>query len=484
MTLFMKIISFGVTNNEGRLAIRHASCVKCCSSQHVLWFALAAVAAACLPCEALHGQPDELSQSVLPADYSCSLCHRKGGELWAETTPIAEEKDLVDDIHWQKGLRCHDCHGGSPTLDDFKNHRDDPDFRPSRSPADIPSFCGHCHSSIETMRKYNPSARTDQEAEYWTSGHGRRLKASLEGENPQPDQAVATCTSCHGRHGILAVNNVNSPVYPTRVAETCSVCHSNEQFMAGRTYNGRPLGHDQFELWRRSVHGQALLDKGDLSAPACNDCHGNHGAMPPGVDSVANACGSCHGKIANLFAETSMKHKFEEVGLPGCATCHGNHLIAHPADEMLGMESGAFCFNCHNPENPKYGATLAGAEAARTMRRRLEQLKAEIEVAESKVREAELLGMEVRGPRFDLRQAFDALTNARTQVHSFKAGPMNAALDEGLTVTSDVLRRAEAALRDYTYRRLWLAASLVPILLVVILLVLYIRTLPPATTHS
>jgi hypothetical protein len=150
---------------------------------------------------------------------------------------------------------------------------------------------------------------------------------------------------------------------------------------------------------------------------------------------------------------------------------------------MLGMESGAFCFNCHNPENPKYGATLAGAETARTMRDRLEQLKETIQVAESKVREAELLGMEVRGPRFDLRQAFDALTNARTQVHSFKPGPMEAALNEGLAVTSDVLRRAEAALREYTYRRLWLAASLVPILLVVVLLVLYIRTLPPATSR-
>jgi predicted CXXCH cytochrome family protein len=484
MIAFMKMTKPRVTNNDGRSVIRRSSIVIRRWSRLVIGLGLSVAAVASLPAETLWGQPVDEGQSVLPADYSCSICHRKGGELWSETTPVVEEKDLVDDIHWQKGLRCHDCHGGSPTLDQFKNHRDDPDFRLLSSPADIPSFCGHCHSSIETMRKYNPSARTDQEAEYWTSGHGRRLKASLEGENPQPDQVVATCTSCHGRHGILAVNNVNSPVYPTRIAETCSGCHSNEQLMAGRTYNNHPLRHDQFQLWRQSVHGRALLEEGDLSAPACNDCHGNHGAMPPGVDSVANACGTCHGKIANLFAQTRMRHKFEEVGLPGCATCHGNHLIVHPEDEMLGMESSAFCFNCHNPENPKYGATLVGAATAGTMRDRLEQLKEAIKAAESKVREAELLGMEVRGPRFDLRQAFDSLTNARTQVHSFKPAPMEAALNEGLTVTSDVLRRAEAALREYSYRRLWLAASLVPILLVVILLVLYIRTLPPATTHS
>jgi predicted CXXCH cytochrome family protein len=439
---------------------------------------LLAAACCCLPDRLAWTQPAEEENAVLPADYSCSLCHRKGGELWSETTPIAEEKDLVDDIHWQKGLRCHDCHGGSPNLSEFKNHREDPTFRQIRTAADIPAFCGHCHSNIETMRRFNPSARTDQEAEYWTSGHGRRLKATSPEEGAEPQVAVATCVDCHGRHGILAVANVNSPVFPAHVAETCARCHADEKLMADRTYNDRPLGHDQYEQWRQSVHGRALLDKGDLSAPACNDCHGNHGAMPPGVDSVANACGTCHGKIATLFAETRMKHKFEDAGLPGCATCHGNHLIAHPDDQMLGTAQSAVCFRCHNPENPQYGATLAGGEQAQAMRGRLEQLKRGIDAAERTVRQAERLGMEVRGPRFDLRQAFDALTNARTLVHSFKPEPIGAALDEGLRVTSDVERRAQDALREYTYRRWWLAASLVPILVVVALLLLYIRTLP------
>ena len=69
-------------------------------------------------------------------------------------------------------------------------------------------------------------------------------------------------------------------------------------------------------------------------------------------------------------------------------------------------------------------------------------------------------------------------------MHSFKPGPIGAVLYEGLNVTSDVQRRAEDALREYTYRRWWLAASLVPILLVVTILVLYIRTLPVPESHS
>jgi predicted CXXCH cytochrome family protein len=417
---------------------------------------------------------------ALPADYSCLLCHSERGDLWTPANTRAEESDLMDDIHWQKGLRCHDCHGGSPTLGQFQAHREDPTFRSVRSRADIPAFCGHCHSSIETMRRFAPSARTDQESEYWTSGHGRRLRASLAEENGFPDADVATCINCHGGHGIRAVKDVHSPVYPTRVAETCAVCHADVQRMAGRTYNERPLGHSQYEEWRRSVHGNALLERGDLSAPACNDCHGNHGAMPPGVDSVANACGTCHGKIANLFAETKMKHAFQEVGLPGCATCHQSHGIVSPQDEMLGMESSAVCLQCHNPEQPQYGATLAGGETARALRARLEELKREIDSAEQLVHEAERIGMEVRGPRFDLRLAFDALTNARTEVHSFKPGPMEAVLSEGLKVTADVKIGAEKALQEHTNRRIWLAASLLPILLVVLLLWLYIRALPVA----
>jgi predicted CXXCH cytochrome family protein len=417
----------------------------------------------------------------LPADYSCSLCHRKEGELWNESTPVTDESHLAADIHWQKGLHCHDCHGGAPALADFKNHRDDPTFRSVRSRADIPAFCGHCHSNIETMRRFAPSARIDQEAEYWTSGHGRRLKASIMEDASAPDSAVATCVDCHGGHGMLAVKNVNAPVYPTNVAQTCARCHADQAKMGGRNFNGRPLGHHQFDQWRRGVHGQALLEKGDLSAATCNDCHGNHGAMPPGVDSVANACGACHGKIAKLFAETRMKHKFEEVGLPGCATCHGTHETAQPGDEMLGMQANSVCARCHNPQNPQYGATVAGEVAARAMRERLDSLKAQITTCEALVRDAERLGMEVRGPRFDLRQAFDSLTNARTLVHSFKPAPLEEALGEGLKVTGEVETRARAALREHTSRRIWLAASLVPLLLVVALLVLYIRTLPLAS---
>ena len=92
--------------------------------------------------------------------------------------------------------------------------------------------------------------------------------------------------------------------------------------------------------------------------------------------------------------------------------------------------------------------------------------------------------MEVRGPRFDLRKAEMALTNARTQIHSFSLEPMNQTLTEGLQVTAEVQASAEHALGQYTYRRIWLAVSTLPILLVIVLLILYIRALPIPDTRT
>jgi predicted CXXCH cytochrome family protein len=426
---------------------------------------------------ASYGQKTDTGVPTLPADYSCFQCHKKGGDLWAEGMPVANEQALANDLHWKKGLLCHDCHGGSPTLDKFKNHRDDPTFRSVRSRELIPALCGHCHSNISFMRQYNPSARTDQETEYWTSGHGRKLKASVEGKDKVADPAVATCVDCHGGHGILAVKDPNSPVEPTHVAKTCARCHADEKHMADRKYNGRLIGTHQYEQWMKGVHAQAMYKKGDRSAPTCNDCHGNHAAMPPGLESVANACGMCHGKIAKLFNETRMRHKFGEAGLPGCATCHGAHETKEPSDSFLGMEDGAVCARCHNTKNPQYGATTAGAEAAKAMRSHLDHLKQEIDGAEKLVQEADRRGMEVRGPRYDLRQAFDSLTNARTLVHTFKPGSVEQAIDGGLGVTAKVKGMAELALQEHRNRRVWLAASLVPIFLVICLLLGYIRVL-------
>ncbi len=406
-----------------------------------------------------------------PATSGCLSCHADPERFEEKDRHfMVSEKDFAADYHWQRGLRCEDCHGGNPKGEEYADaHSQKDGFRAIKSPADVPGFCGRCHSDIEFMRKYKPSPRTDQVAEYWTSGHGKRLKESA-------DKKVATCVSCHGSHGIKAVEDLASPVYATNVATTCGKCHADTQRMAGVKHHDAPLPTNQLDLWQKSVHGVAMLKKGDVSAPTCNDCHGNHGAVPPEVGSVANACGTCHGKIAELFSGTRMKHQFEEVKLPGCATCHGYHDIHKPSDEMIGTDSAAVCAKCHN--DSRFGAPASGAKVAEGIRGKIEGLKSEIAVAEGMIADAERRGMEVRTSRFELVKARGALTNARSLVHTFSAKPVDEAVAVGRAVTDKVKLQANAAMDEYTARRVWLVWSLALILVVIGVLVVVIRRMP------
>jgi hypothetical protein len=305
---------------------------------------------------------------------SCEICH-SDAELFDEDFLAIVER-YRQDVHAAAGLGCHDCHGGNPapeTAEDLLLAKDEElaenPYRGAPLKADVPGFCGRCHSDPAYMRRFRPDLRVDQEQEYRTSFHGAALARG--------SAAAATCVDCHGHHGILAVADPNSPVYPTHVAETCKSCHSDPERMAGVTLaDGRALPTDQYARWRASVHAAALHDKADFSAPTCNDCHGNHGATPPGVDSIGFVCGQCHGREARLFRESGKHSGFEAhnelvegAGEEGCAachvepeapakltgvrsfsecaTCHGNHAIVRPTMAMLGPLPETPCAFCH-----------------------------------------------------------------------------------------------------------------------------------------
>ncbi len=256
---------------------------------------------------------------------SCMLCH---GELDDELS--APLRYWASDVHAKVDLGCEGCHGGDPSTDlaDDSDAAMDPakGFQPAPTRLQVAEFCARCHSDADFMKRFNPQARVDQLAEYRTSVHGIRNQAG--------DATPATCIDCHGVHGIRTVSSPTSPVYAANVPETCGRCHSDKEKMA-------PYGipTNQYEGYSRSMHAATLIERGDLAAPACNDCHGNHGAVPPGVKSVANVCGQCHGREANLFRQSAKKELFDEMGKGECAVCHGHHMILHPTPEMFHSES-------------------------------------------------------------------------------------------------------------------------------------------------
>jgi hypothetical protein len=251
---------------------------------------------------------------------SCVTCHRQ-----LEDEMLAPLESWDADVHAQAGLGCEGCHGGDPSpvlAEDIEAMAPERGFRSSPSRLQVADFCARCHSDLSFMRTFDPQARVDQLTEYRLSAHGIG--------NTHGDATPAVCTDCHGVHGIRPVDSPDSSVYPANVPGMCAGCHSDETKMA-------PYGTatDPYPQYVASVHGIALLERGDTAAPACNDCHGNHGAAPPGVSSVANVCGQCHGRESNLFRASFKKEIFDDMGVAECSVCHGHHLIEHPTPSLF-----------------------------------------------------------------------------------------------------------------------------------------------------
>lgn len=334
---------------------------------------------------------------------SCITCHGNADLLGEDMTQIVEQ--WRGGVHADVGFGCEDCHGGNPDpslAEDADTAMDrkfaENPFRGAPTRSNIPDFCGRCHSDPDFMKRFDPAARIDQEREYWTSQHGKALRLG--------DTKVATCVDCHGIHGILRASDTRAPVYPKRVVDTCGRCHGDPERMKGYTLpDGRPLPVDQPDRWRRSVHATAMFEKDDLSAPTCNDCHGNHGATPPGLQSIAFVCGQCHGREARLFRASAKQEGWRDHNemladagdercaacheppasnvtdvraFSECVTCHGNHSVIRPTVVMLGPLPETPCAFCHEPVGALAEAVPEPAARAANYRRVRDQLLDEL----------------------------------------------------------------------------------------------------------
>jgi predicted CXXCH cytochrome family protein len=211
-----------------------------------------------------------------------------------------------------------------------------------------------------------------------------------------------------------------------------------------------------------------IADRGDLSAPTCNDFHGNHGAAPPGISWVGNVCGQCHVVQAELFMKSAHAKIFVNIGTPGCATCHENHEIMEAKDEMLGLGEAAVCAGCHTAED-------AGGKTAARMREQIDALRTEYDKAHAILLKAERAGMEVSQAAFESKGAQDALVKAQAAVHAFTVEAVKKEAEPGLAIAAKGYERGVEALEELQFRRKGLAVSTVIILALIGGLVAKIR---------
>ncbi|MCL6546772.1 MAG: cytochrome c3 family protein [Bryobacteraceae bacterium] len=389
---------------------------------------------------------------ALGAKDSCLECH--SGLSGALQAPAVQ---MEHDVHARRGLGCTACHGGDPSSDD-------PQVSMSRargfvakpSRLAVPKLCARCHSDAALMHRFQPQPRVDQYAQYMTSIHGKRIASG--------DAAAAVCTDCHGTHGVRAVKDPLSPVHPLRLPETCGRCHADPKYMAKY---GIPT--NQLAEFRKSVHWEALEKRGDLSAPSCASCHGNHGATPPGVATVAAVCGTCHVVMQQLYDKSPHRPVFDAMGAAGCVVCHDHHAVFRSSPAMLSGPE-AVCSRCHD-------ATSAGGLAAAQMGSAIRRLNEALDRSRRILEDASRAGMEVSEAVMRTNDAAEALVKARVAVHAFDLKAVEQPVREGLAVAAETYQAGVDAMRERDRRRIGLGVSLIAILITMAGLWLTIRRL-------
>lgn len=362
--------------------------------------------------------------------------------------PRPPDAAFKDDVHAKAGLTCESCHGAKKADGGYA----------AIARVSIAPLCAKCHADAAYMKTFAPQVRVDQYAQYQTSVHGRQM---AKGET-----RVATCSDCHYAHGVVAVRDTRSPVAPPHVAQTCARCHADPARMTPLNRSPDIPGD-----WAQSVHAEALLKRGDSSAPTCSTCHGSHGATPPGAESVANVCAQCHVREAELFKKSKKADLFRSLGTGDCLTCHSNHRIEHPQASWIGLDDKAICTTCHDD-------TMPGAAAIKDVRRGFDDLQTRMAAAQEVLDRAETAGMLVEDGKLALHNAAEAHVRMRVLVHIFASPPFDDVLNEGVTAASQAHRVGTDAMSELQYRRRGLAVATLVILGFLATLFVKIRKLP------
>jgi len=216
--------------------------------------------------------------------------------------------------------------------------------------AHAPVACATCHQKHEdyphpasVAKPKCDSCHTEMAADYAKGVHGQ---AVAKGNQGAPD-----CATCHGAAHEIKVPT--SPAFRSAVPETCGMCHS-----------------DIAEQYKGSVHGSAI-SQGNMSAPVCSDCHGEHNIIAKGNENspvnarnIRDTCGQCHGNVLlskrlglptdRLTTFDASFHGLAAAGgsqsVANCASCHGVHNIlpsSSPKSMVNAKNLPQTCGKCH-----------------------------------------------------------------------------------------------------------------------------------------
>jgi predicted CXXCH cytochrome family protein len=217
---------------------------------------------------------------------------------------------------------------------------------------------------------------------------------------------------------------------------------------------------DPFADYSASVHGKALLEQGNLSAPGCARCHGAHGASPPGVGDIDKVCGQCHATTRTYFLEGPHKSAMDAAGLPECVSCHENHRILPAGIDRLD----SVCLSCHAKESKEVAVaakmkTLYGASSEELGRARL------------LVDQAAAIPLYVEDYRARLEEARSSLLEALPVMHALNVAHVEALTARARSIGHEVESELNGKIEGRKWRKIGLMVFWFYLLLTVAILV-------------
>ena len=352
--------------------------------------------------------------------YSCMVCH---GE---------QKVEYKESIHYKRRILCHDCHGGDPTsLDADISMSQRAGFLGKPTKKRLTFLCGNCHADRKRMKPFG--IPTHQLEDYKTSQHGIAL---FERNDPNP----ATCTDCHGTHQIFLADNPKSKVFPTNLPHTCAECHSDKELM-----DKYSLPSNTFQEYSQGIHGEFLLEKNDRSAPTCARCHGNHGALPPGVTEVEHVCGQCHLTAIDYFDQSPHLAAMKKKEMAQCISCHEHHFTRKVDISMLD----SVCTRCHQESSGAY-------KRGQQIKTLIVEAKEEIDEAQNLISEAKLKGVDVVEDEVGLERAKSNLLQAIPKIHALSLALVEDNTVQAKSIASDIKLRIHEVFESFRLRRVTL----------------------------
>jgi cytochrome b subunit of formate dehydrogenase len=347
--------------------------------------------------------PPAKGSQIASDDNFCFLCHTNRDQ-WDEKDPkswrlFIDEKILQADVHFNqgKGVSCTDCHGGNHDTDKINEaHAKEDGFQATlpeitKACADChkneslelvkgvhgkagekndrgqgtPLGCDKCHGSVShhllPLRDERSPMFLDNQVNVCDACHRERL------ENYQHDldtyrQSVhgqglfktgltvtASCSDCHGTHGIYLAGDKRSTLHATNVAGTCGKCHRFIEERLRKSVHGAGLGLGAAAAKRApggSIHRH----------PSCTSCHQKHEVSATESAKfrleVPNLCGNCHTELSSRYAE-SLHGQLTALGYgpaAKCSDCHGAHDILpinDPQSRLSDQNRRETCRRCH-----------------------------------------------------------------------------------------------------------------------------------------